>query len=182
MPLLTTLEDSTSSQDFDPTSTSSRHHSRTKSTSMASSRELEHVKGVWERMRGNSPIYDFLLSDVKLISASRGSITAHLTLGKNHVNSRGTIHGAVSATLVDWSGGLAIATHGAEKTGASIDIHVTYIGTAQVGETLEIEALANKVGRSVAFTTIRIRKLVDGKPGPMVATASHTKYISQPKQ
>ena len=88
----------------------------------------------------------------------------------------------MSAALVDWSGGLAIATHGLEKTGASIDIHVSYIGTAQVGETIEIEAIANKVGRSMAFTTIRIYKLVDGKPGPMVATASHTKYISPPKQ
>ncbi|KAK2625275.1 hypothetical protein QTJ16_005644 [Diplocarpon rosae] len=142
---------------------------------MASSTELEHVKGVWERMRGSSPIYDFLLSDVELVSATKGSILARLTLAKNHVNSRGTIHGAVSAAIVDWSGGLAIATHGMEKTGASIDIHITYIGTAQVGETIEVEALANKVGRSVAFTTIRISKLVDGKPGPVVVTASHTK-------
>lgn len=149
---------------------------------MASSPELGHVEGVWERMKGNSPIYDFLLSEVELVAATKGSITARLTLGGNHVNSRGTIHGAVSAALVDWSGGLAISSHGLEKSGASIDIHVTYIGTAQVGETIEIEALANKVGRSMAFTTIRICKLVDGKPGPMVATASHTKYISQPKQ
>jgi acyl-coenzyme A thioesterase 13 len=152
---------------------------------MASTTALDHVKGVWERMRGNSPIYDFLLSDVALISAAKGTLTAQLTLGKNHANSRGTIHGAVSATLIDWSGGLAIATHGFEKTGPSVDIHVTYIGTAQVGETIEIEAIANKVGRSLAFTTIRICKLVDGKPGPMVATASHTKYIQaaqQPKQ
>ncbi len=148
---------------------------------MALSSELEHVKGVWERMRGNSPIYDFLLSDVNIVAAAKGSVTSRLTLGKNHVNSRGTIHGAVSATLVDWSGGLAIATHGLEKTGASIDIHVTYIGTAHVGETIQIEATANKVGRSVAFTTIRISRLVDGMPGPMVVTASHTKYISQPK-
>jgi len=144
--------------------------------------ELEHVKGVWQRMQGNSPIYDFLLSDVEIVSATKGTVTSRLTLGKNHVNSRGTIHGAVSAALVDWSGGLAISSHGFEKSGASIDIHVTYIGTAQVGETLEIEAIANKVGRSVAFTTIRIAKLVEGKPGPMVATASHTKYMSQPKQ
>ena len=149
---------------------------------MATSTALEHVRGVWERMRGNSPIYDFLLPDVVLISATQGSITAHLTLGKNHVNSRGTIHGAVSAALVDWSGGLAIATHGLEKTGASVDIHVTYIGTAQAGEIVEIHALANKVGRSMAFTTIRISKVVDGKPGPVVATDSHTKFISQPKQ
>jgi len=133
-------------------------------------------------MKGNSPIYDFLLSNVKLISATKGTAVARLALEKNHVNSKGTIHGAVSAAIVDWSGGLAIATHGLEKTGASIDIHVTYCGGAQVGETIEIEAVANKVGRSIAFTTIKIYKLLaDNQPGPMVATASHTKYIQQQK-
>jgi acyl-coenzyme A thioesterase 13 len=76
---------------------------------MASSPELEHVQGVWERMRGNSPIYDFLLDSVVIVSASKGAVTSRLTLGKNHVNSRGTIHGAVSAALVDWSGGLAVS-------------------------------------------------------------------------
>ena len=146
---------------------------------MASSPELEHVRSVAERMKGNSPIYDFLLSHATIVSAKKGTVVANLLLEKNHVNSRGTIHGAVSATIVDWSGGLAIATHGLEKTGASIDIHVTYIGGASIGDVIEIEAIANKVGRSVAFTTIRIYKLVDGAPGPMVATASHTKYISQ---
>lgn len=125
---------------------------------------------------------DFLLSDVEIISARKGAIMARLALAKNHVNSRGTIHGAVSAALADWSGGLAIATHGLEKTGASIDIHVTYIGTANVGETIEIEAVANKVGRAIAFTTLRIHKLVEGQQGPMIATASHTKYISQQKK
>lgn len=143
------------------------------------STELQHVQSVWENMKGKSPIYDFLLSSVEIISASKGIVTTRLLLEKNHVNSRGTIHGAVSAAIVDWSGGLAIATHGLEKTGASIDIHVTYIGGAQIGEMIEIEATANKVGRSVAFTTIRIYKVVDGQPGPMVVTASHTKYIQQ---
>lgn len=130
-------------------------------------------------MKGNSPIYDFLLLNAELVAATKGSATARLMLEKNHVNSKGSIHGAVSAAIVDWSGGLAIATHGLEKTGASIDIHVTYCGGAQIGDTIEIEATANKVGRSIAFTTIKIYKLVDGKPGPMVATASHTKYIQQ---
>ncbi|TAQ89375.1 hypothetical protein B7494_g2301 [Chlorociboria aeruginascens] len=145
----------------------------------AISSELEHVRGVWQNMKGNSPIYDFLLSDAIIIAASRGTVTSRLLLQNNHVNSKGTLHGAVTAALVDWSGGLAIASHGMEKTGASIDIHISYISTARVGETLEIEAATNKVGRSIAFTTIRIVKLVDGKPGPIVATASHNKYIQQ---
>lgn len=145
---------------------------------MASTTELEYVRKSWESIKGNSPIYDFLLSDAEIVSATKGTAISRLTLGKNHVNSRGTIHGAVTATIVDWSGGLAISTHGLAKTGASVDIHVTYIGTASVGEAIEIEATANKVGRNMAFTTVRIYRLVDGKPGPMVATASHTKYIA----
>lgn len=162
-----------------------------------SSPELDHVRGVWERMQGNSPIYgrrktanfipradsrtDFLLSDALIVKASRGAVTARLTLGNNHVNSRGTLHGAVSASLVDWGGSLAIASQ-VEQTGASIDIQISYIGTANVGETIEIEAVANKVGRSVAFTTIRIYKVVNEVPGPMIATGSHTKFLSQPKE
>lgn len=143
--------------------------------------ELDHVKAVWQRQQGNSPIYDFLLSDVDIVSATRGTFVARLVLKKNHVNSRGTIHGAVSAALVDWSGGMAIATHGLEKTGASIDIHVTYVSTAQVDDTIQIEATANKVGRSIGFTSVKISKLVDGSPGPIVATASHTKYLNLTK-
>ena len=145
---------------------------------MSSSTELEYVRKSWESIKGNSPIYDFLLSEAEIVSATKGKARARLTLGKNHVNSRGTIHGAVTATIVDWGGGLAISTHGLEKTGASVDIHCTYIGMAAVGETIEIEATANKVGRNMAFTTVRIYRLVDGQPGPMVATASHTKYIA----
>ena len=143
---------------------------------MSASPELDHVTAVWQNMKGNSPIYDFLLASIRIISATKGSITAQLTLEQPHVNSRGTIHGAVSATLVDWSGGLAIATHGMERTGASIDIHITYIGTAAIGDIIQVEATANKVGRSIAFTSIRITNVTTSS---MVATGSHTKYIQQ---
>ena len=138
------------------------------------------------RSQGNSPIYDFLFSPhpphshtLSFVSATKGTFKAHLLLTSNHVNSRGTLHGSVSATIVDWAGGLAIATHGMEKTGASVDIHATYQSTALVGDTVEIEGTATKVGRSLAFTNVVIRKVVDGKAGPIVASASHTKYIRQ---
>jgi acyl-coenzyme A thioesterase 13 len=143
--------------------------------------ELEHIRKVWAGMRGNSPIYDFLLGDQDLtfISASRGSFKAHLKLSANHVNSRKTIHGGVTATLVDWAGGLAIATHGLEKTGASVDIHVNYISTAHVGDLIEVEGTANKVGRTMVFTSVKVTRFIDGELGPIIATASHTKYIRQ---
>jgi acyl-coenzyme A thioesterase 13 len=144
--------------------------------------ELEHIARVWQSMQGKSPIYDFLLNTqhLTLVSASKGIFKAHLVLAPCHVNSRGTIHGAVSATIVDFAGGLSIATHGFEKTGASVDIHLTYLSTAKIGDTVEIEGIANKVGKSMAFTSVKITKLLEnGDLGPMVVSASHTKYIRQ---
>lgn len=145
--------------------------------------ELEHIHQVWEKQQGNSAIYDFLLSKehVTLVSASKGSFKARLNVSQRHVNSSGSIHGSVSATIVDWAGGLAIATYGWEKTGASIDIHITYLSGARVGDVVEIEGVANKVGNSISFTTVLISKVVDGEVGPLVAKGSHTKYVRSAK-
>ncbi len=89
------------------------------------------------------------------------------------MNSKGTLHGTVSACIVDCFGGLAIASTGLEKTGVSTDIHITYVSAVKVGDVLEIEARANKVGGTMAFTTVEIRK----EGGGMVAMGGHTKFI-----
>ena len=137
--------------------------------------ELLHVQKYWANMRNNSPIYEFLLSDISLISASKGVVTARLAVKPCHLNSKGTLHGTVSACLTDWAGGLAIATHGREKTGVSTDIHTTFVSTAREGDVLEIEGRANKVGGTLAFTSVEIRKVGEG--GGVVAMGSHTKYV-----
>lgn len=143
---------------------------------------LEHVRGVWERAKNDSAIYRLVLSDVEIISATTGHFQARLTLTSDHVNSRKTIHGAVSAAIIDWAGGMSIATHGYEKTGASVDIHVTYLSTATVGDILDISAVADRVGKTMAFTTIKISKVVDGEVGPLVSKGSHTKFLPVSKE
>jgi len=124
-------------------------------------------------MLPSSPIYTFLLPSIDLTSASHGTFAARLTLAPTHMNSKGTLHGTVSACIVDCFGGLAIASTGLEKTGVSTDIHVTYVSAAKAGDMLEIEARANKVGGTMAFTTVEIRK----EGGGMVAMGGHTKFI-----
>jgi acyl-coenzyme A thioesterase 13 len=144
--------------------------------------ELDHVKHVFKLMQGNSPIYDFLFTDQVLIftSASKGTVKAQLTLGPKHVNSRKTIHGGITMTMVDFFTGLAITTHDLrEKSGVSVNINVNFTGTAGVGDIVEIVANADKVGKSMAFASFTITKLVDGVPGPLIATASQTKYVRQ---
>jgi acyl-coenzyme A thioesterase 13 len=139
-----------------------------------------HIQSLVANNLPNSPIYNFLLSDVRIHSATKGCVKARLTLTKNHMNSGGGIHGSVSATIVDWAGGMAIATWDLrERTGVSVDIHVRYLSSAKVGEEIEIESTAEKVGGSIAFTKIVISKVVDGEVGPVVASGTHTKYVKQ---
>ncbi|KAJ5462535.1 hypothetical protein N7475_007479 [Penicillium sp. IBT 31633x] len=123
-----------------------------------------------------------LLSDVEIINATRGQMQARLKLTAEHFNSRGTIHGAVSAAIIDWAGGMSIVTHGYERTGASIDIHVTYLSTASAGDTLDISAVADRVGKSMAFTTVKISRVVDEEVGPLVSRGSHTKFLPVSKE
>jgi acyl-coenzyme A thioesterase 13 len=84
----------------------------------------------------------------------------------------------VSATLIDWVGGIAIAAwDNREKAGVSTDIHISYVSSAKEGDSIEIEGKCDKVGGTLAFTTATIWKVVDDVPGPIVATGSHTKFV-----
>lgn len=132
----------------------------------------QHVQGYWAKMLPSSPIYTFLLKDINIVAAKKGSVVAKLTVQPVHLNSKGTLHGTVSGCIVDCFGGLAVASVGRDKTGLSTDIHTTYVSTAKEGDLLEIEAKATKVGGSLAFTTVEIRS-----PNGVVATGTHTKYV-----
>lgn len=139
---------------------------------------LAHVEQFWLGRKPHSPIYQFLLEDIQLTHASKGVVRARLLLTKNHVNAHGGIHGSVSATIVDWVGGMAIAAWDKRtKTGVSTDIHISYQTSAKDGDTIEIEGRAGKVGGSLAFTTAMIWKVVNDTPGPIIASGSHTKFV-----
>ena len=144
---------------------------------LSSSSELQHVQMHWAGLRDRSPIYGYFLKDIQIVSATKGTIISQLRVLPVHVNSKGTLHGTISACLTDWAGGMAIASTGLDNTGVSTDIHTTYISTAKEGDLLEIEATASKVGSTLAFTTVKIQKVAaDGSRRP-VANGSHTKYL-----
>ncbi|KAL4903741.1 hypothetical protein BDW74DRAFT_156161 [Aspergillus multicolor] len=139
---------------------------------------LQQVLNVWDRIQANSPIYNFLLSDVEIYHAEEGSFSARLEVGPKHLNSKGGLHGVFSACVTDWAGGLAIASCGLESTGVSTNINVNYLSTATTGDRLEIRGYANKVGKSLAFTTITIsKKCTSSGDTTLVAQGSHTKYV-----
>jgi len=141
---------------------------------------MASVNACWARV-SKGGLYKFLFSDIEIVYAEKGKMVAKLKVGPNHLNSKGGLHGSTSATIVDWAGGMAVATHGLEQTGLSVDIHVSYISTAKENDILTIEGKTTKVGRNLAFTTVSILKGEDNNLIP-VATGSHTKYILRETQ
>ena len=140
---------------------------------------LAHVQQVWDGIKPTSAIYNILLSNIRFVSATHGRIIAHLPLEPVHLNSKKILHGAVSASIVYWAGGMAIASTGLAKTGVSADIHISYVSTAREGDTLEVEAWTSKVGKNMGFTMVEIRRLTaEGERKGVVATGSHTKYLN----
>lgn len=129
-----------------------------------------------------SPLYAFLLSPethgLRLTHASKGLVVFRLPLAACHLNTAGSLHGSVSATIVDWAGGLAIAAWDMRaQTGVSVDIHVTYVSGAKLGQEVEIEGRIDRVGGSLAFTNVGVYKVKDGERGEAVALGRHTKFV-----
>lgn len=136
-----------------------------------------------------SPLYAFLLSaethGLRLTHASKGLVVFRLPLAACHLNSSGGLHGSVSATIVDWVGGLAIAAWDLrDKTGVSVDINVSYASSARLGDEVEIEGRVERVGGSLAFTGVGIWKVVrddhggeEGRRGDVVVLGRHTKFV-----
>jgi acyl-coenzyme A thioesterase 13 len=112
-----------------------------------------------------------------------GTIHATLPLSAPHINSKSILHGSVTATIIDWIGGLCVASASSNplsaNRGVSVDIHVSYTGGARLGEELLIVGSLDKLGKRMAFVRveIRARKLGSEDEGGVVATGSHTKFV-----
>ncbi|KAE8369689.1 HotDog domain-containing protein [Aspergillus caelatus] len=138
---------------------------------------LSHVRDVWDAQRANSPIYALLLDNITITDASPGTIHASLRVAKNHTNSKGGLHGTLTACIVDWAAGMAIASQGSSYTGVSTDLHVSYLSSAKEEEVLEITGRAMKVGGTLAYVSVEIEKVKENGDRVVVATGLHTKYV-----
>lgn len=86
------------------------------------------------------------------MKAENGTLVAELTVDKDHVNQFGTLHGGLSATLIDTCTFCAILTHekGAGDYGSSVELHIKYFYRSCCDLLSKIEFLGIiKVPRSV---------------------------------
>ncbi|KAL9618757.1 MAG: hypothetical protein Q9160_006551 [Pyrenula sp. 1 TL-2023] len=117
---------------------------------------------------------NMLLDNLRVTGASTGNVRFELPIEKHHTNRLGILHGGVLASMVDLGGSLALASRGLFHTGVSTDLNVTYLSSGgKVGDLVRAEAICDKLGKSLAFTSIRFVN----KDDELVARGSHTKYV-----
>lgn len=138
--------------------------------------DLKGVTGVLQKMIDNGG-HDVNLKKVKVVEVKdNGTCIAELTVEKEHVNIFGTLHGGLIATLVDIITSLAVFAHPRQGKGVSVNLNVSYLKPAKLGDLIVIEGTTDKAGRTLAYLSC---KIYHKESGDVVATASHCKYIRE---
>uniref|UniRef100_A0A183C4N2 4HBT domain-containing protein n=1 Tax=Globodera pallida TaxID=36090 RepID=A0A183C4N2_GLOPA len=111
---------------------------------------------------GNS--FNRILNGVKVLSATPPSVLVELTLAEEHTNDTGLMHTGFTAAMADILTATAVRLTAAQNTPiVSIDLSVTYLQPARIGETVLMEANCLRAGRSIAFTEAIFRRKSDSE-------------------
>ena len=99
----------------------------------------------------------------RIDSIGEGVCVMSLSLEEKHMNPNGVVHGGVLTTLLDEATGHAIVTiRGlevmAEAPHVTLDMSVSFLSGARVGDELVCEGRILRLGRSVAFAEAEVRR------------------------
>ncbi|KAM3857860.1 acyl-coenzyme A thioesterase 13 [Diretmus argenteus] len=134
---------------------------------------LNSIKQIMRAMV-DTPGFDRVLSKVDIVSASPGKVVCEMKVEEEHTNRGGTLHGGLTATLVDVISTTAIMYSERGAPGVSVDMNITYMNAAKIGEDVLITAQVLKQGRTLAFATVDLTNKATGKP---IAQGRHTKHL-----
>ncbi|TWW65694.1 acyl-coenzyme A thioesterase 13 [Takifugu flavidus] len=138
-----------------------------------SSVSLNTIKQIMRVMVEGSG-FERTLSKVDVLSTSAGKVVCGMRVEEEHTNKGGTLHGGLTATLVDVISTLAIMNSERGAPGVSVDMNITYMNAAKIGEDVLITAQVLKQGRTLAFATVDLTSKVTGK---LIAQGRHTKHL-----
>ena len=118
--------------------------------------------------------FDRMAKPIELISVSEnGKYTFEWKVDESQSNAHGTLHGGYTAFMVDYATSLALVGIGEHKPGNSIELSISYLKPAKIGEIVTMETDCKKLGSSLAFMEATLKN----KEGKLLATAKHIKFI-----
>ncbi|MBZ3883236.1 Acyl-coenzyme A thioesterase 13 [Sciurus carolinensis] len=112
--------------------------------------------------------------EVTLVSAAPEKVICEMKVEEQHANKTGTLHGGLTATLVDSISTMALLCSERGLPGVSVDMNITYMSPAKIGEEIVITAQILKQGRTLAFATVDLTNKATGK---LIAQGRHTKHL-----
>jgi acyl-coenzyme A thioesterase 13 len=134
----------------------------------------ELARKIDERIqRGTGTGYNTSLG-ARVVSYGEGQARLEMEVTPDVQNVNGTLHGGAIATLVDRAGTVAIITADRQgRPGVSTDLNVSFLASAPAGATVVAEARVLKIGKTLAFVEVDVRRVADGV---LVAQGRMTKY------
>lgn len=120
------------------------------------------------------PGFDRVLEKVTLVSAAPEKLICEMKVEEQHTNKFGTLHGGLTATLVDSISTMALMCTERGAAGVSVDMNITYMSPAKIGEEIVITAHILKQGRTLAFASVDLTNKATGK---LIAQGRHTKHL-----
>ncbi|KAJ8034005.1 Acyl-coenzyme A thioesterase 13 [Holothuria leucospilota] len=96
-----------------------------------------------------------------------------MAVKEEHTSQVGTLHGGLISTLVDSATSLALMTTENATPGVSVNLAISIIKAARIGDKMTIEAEVLKQGRTLAFTEAELFN----QNGDILATGHHVKHI-----
>ncbi|XP_037700504.1 acyl-coenzyme A thioesterase 13 [Choloepus didactylus] len=116
-----------------------------------------------------------VLEKVTPVSAAPGKVICEMKVEEQHTNEMGTLHGGLTATLVDTISTMALIVCTERGVpGVSVDMNITYMSPAKIGEDIVITAHVLKQGKTLAFASVDLTNKATGK---LIAQGRHTKHL-----
>uniref|UniRef100_H0WBH9 Acyl-coenzyme A thioesterase 13 n=2 Tax=Cavia porcellus TaxID=10141 RepID=H0WBH9_CAVPO len=121
-----------------------------------------------------APGFDRVWEKVTLVSAAPEKVICEMKVEEEHANKQGTLHGGFTATLIDSISTMALLFTERGVPGVSVDMNITYMSPAKIGEEIVITANILKQGKTLAFASVDVTNKATGK---LIAQGRHTKHL-----
>ncbi|EDW78829.1 acyl-coenzyme A thioesterase 13 [Drosophila tropicalis] len=140
---------------------------------MASTKKgLDFVKQVADYLtKGKS--FDRVTQMIKITSGGDGRCVGEFTVAEEHLNRMGSLHGGLTATILDNVTTYALMSKGSHP-GVTSSLNVSYLTGAKPGDVVEVDANTVRAGRKMAYIECVLRRKSDGK---VIATGGQTKFV-----
>ncbi|XP_076999925.1 acyl-coenzyme A thioesterase 13 isoform X1 [Tamandua tetradactyla] len=135
---------------------------------------MTHTLREFMKAMFNARGFDRVLEKVTLVSTSPGKVICEMQVEEEHANKLGTLHGGLTATLVDTISTMALLCTERGAPGVSVDMNITYMSPAKIGEDIVITAHVLKQGKTLAFASVDLTNKATGK---LIAQGRHTKHL-----